>query len=356
VAVATLSFYLVERPIRRGTFFTSFRARVFTLPAVAVVVVSIVLATMPATVTVASGSGAQGQVPATPIATAIPSAYSNTPIRVLFVGDSQALTLGIGLQAALTANPGRYGSIRMLNEGILGCGVADGTTGIDAGTTFNVGLPCTPDPQSGKCPPGGVFGPKQNVPCQKWTSAWKDWVHQLKPNVVVLLAGGGEVLDREYKGRLTNILNPSFAAYVKSQLEKAVRIATARGALMVFMTKPCQSTGEQPDGDPWPSDSAARQDAYNTLLRQVAAEHPNQVYVQDLNAYVCPGGKYTEDLNGVPVRQPDGVHFDVHRGGGGDYLAPAILPYWVELGHLQEARTGGASDPAGTLPRYFAPQ
>jgi hypothetical protein len=88
----------------------------------------------------------------------------------------------------------------------------------------------------------------------------------------------------------------------------------------------------------------------------VAAEHPNQVYVQDLNAYVCPGGKYTEDLNGVPVRQPDGVHFDVHRGGGGDYLAPAILPYWVELGHLQEARTGGASDPAGTLPRYFAPQ
>ena len=355
VAVATLSFYLIERPIRRGTFFTTFRARVFTLPAVAVVVVSLVLATMPATISVAGGTGAEGQVPATPIATAIPDAYSGTPIRVLLVGDSQALTLGIGLQAALTANPGKY-DIRMLNEGILGCGVADGTTGIDGGTTFNVGLPCTPDPQSGKCPPGGVFGPKQNVPCQPWTSAWKDWVHQLKPNVVVLLAGGGEVLDREYKGHLTNILHPAFAAYVKSQLEKAVRIATAGGALMVFMTKPCQSTGEQPDGDPWPSDSSVRQNAYNSLLREVAAEHPNQVYVQDLNAYVCPGGKFAEDLDGVPVRQPDGVHFDVHRGGGGDYLAPAILPYWLELGHLQEAQTGGASDPAGTLPHFFAPQ
>ena len=43
-------------------------------------------------------------------------------------------------------------------------------------------------------------------------------------------------------------------------------------------------------------------------------------------------------------------------GGGGDYLAPAILPYWMELGHLQEAGTNGASVPSGTLPRLFAPQ
>src|SRR6202034_2579455 len=188
------------------------------------------------------------------------------------------------------------------NEGILGCGVADGTTGEQSGGTFAVGAPCTPDPQSAKCPPGGVFGPKQNV--------------------VVLLAGGSEILDRLYRGQMTNILHPTFAAYVKSQLEKAVRIATADGALMVFMTKPCQSTGEQPNGEPWPQDSPARQAAYNGLLRQVAAQHPGQVYVQDLNSYVCPGGNYTEDLDGVPVRQSDGSHFNVQPGGGGDFLAP----------------------------------
>ena len=125
---------------------------------------------------------------------------------------------------------------------------------------------------------------------------------------------------------------------------------------MVFMTKPCQSTGEQPDGAPWPQDSAARQEAYNALLRKVAAGHPDQVYVQDLNSYVCPGGTYTEDLDGVPVRQSDGSHFDMQPGGGGDYLAPAILPYWMQLGHLQEAHTNGASIPTGSLPRFFAPQ
>ena len=192
--------------------------------------------------------------------------------------------------------------------------------------------------------------------CQAWTAAWADWVRQLRPNVVVLLAGGGEILDRLYRGRMTNILDPAFASYVESQLQKAVRIATAGGALMVLMTKPCQSTGEQPDGAPWPQDSSARQEAYNALLREVAAAHPDQVYVQNLNSYVCPGGHYTEDLGGVPVRESDGSHFDMQPGGGGDYLAPAILPYWEELGHLQEAQTKGASVPTGSLPRYFAPQ
>ena len=300
--------------------------------------------------------GRQGQLPGTPITANVPDAYRTTPTRVLLVGDSQALTLGIGLQAALTANPTKYDHMRLLNEGILGCGVAEGTTAIRSGGTFIVGLPCTPHPQSGKCPPGGVFGPQQNVPCQPWTTAWADWVRQFKPNVVVLLAGGGEVLDRVYRGHMTNILNPTFAAYVESQLEKAVRIATTGGADMVLMTKPCQSTGEQPNGDPWPQDSSARQEVYNSLLRKVAAEHPNQVYIQDLNSYVCPGGKYAEDLDGVPLREADGIHFDMQPGGGGDYLAPAILPYWTELGHLQEARTGGASVHVGALPRFFAPQ
>jgi hypothetical protein len=356
IGVAVLSFFLVERPIRQGTFLTRFRAQVFTLPAVGVVVLAIVLATMPAADTIAVGAAAVGTVPATPLSAPVPAHYSATPTRVLLVGDSQALTLGIGLEAALKAHPETYDDLRLLNEGILGCGVADGTTGEQSGGTFVVGAPCTPDPQSANCPPGGVFGPKQNVPCQAWAAAWTDWVKQLQPNVVVLLAGGSEILDRLYRGHMTNILNPTFADYVESQLQKAVHIATARGALMVFETKPCQSTGEQPNGQPWPQDSAARQEAYNGLLRTVAAQHPGQVYVQDLNSYVCPGGNYTESLDGVPVRQSDGSHFAMEPGGGGDYLAPAILPYWVDLGHVQEASTNGASVPRGTLPRYFAPQ
>jgi hypothetical protein len=316
---------------------------------------SMVVAASPWTEAAAGGADALPDLPATPITATIPNSYLSVPVRVLLVGDSLALTLGIGLQGALTNDPSKYGRLRLFNQGIPGCGVADGTTGIEQGTTFIVPPPCTPDPQSADCPPGGVFGPKQNVPCQSWTAAWADWVRQMKPNVVVLLAGGNEVKDRLYDGVMTSILNPRFASYVETQLEKAVRIATAGGALMVLMTKPCQSTGNQPNGHPWPEDSPARQAVYNSLLRKVAAEYPNKVYLQDLNADVCPGGSYVEGLNGVPVRQPDGLHFDMVPGTGGAYLAPAILPYWVKLGHLQQARTGGASVQVGRLPRFFAP-
>ena len=170
-----------------------------------------------------------------------------------------------------------------------------------------------------------------------------DWVRQLKPNVVVLLAGGGEVLDREFEGHMADILHPVFAAYVKSQLSKAVRIATAGGALMVLMTKPCQSTGEQLDGEPSAQDdSSARQGVYNSLLRQVAAEHPNQVYVQDLIPTSAPVASTprTERRAGAGVgRNPLPVPED--SGVGGDYLAPAILPYWLESATSRRHRRMG---------------
>ena len=105
IGVAFLSFFLVERPIRQGTFFTRFRAQAFTLPAVGVVVLAIVLATMPAVDTIATGAAAAGTVPATAITSAVPTAYATTPTRVLLVGDSQALTLGIGLEAARQGPP-----------------------------------------------------------------------------------------------------------------------------------------------------------------------------------------------------------------------------------------------------------
>ena len=77
IGVAILSFFLVERPIRQGTFFTRFRAQVFTLPAVGVVVLAIVLATMPAADTIAVGAAAVGTVPATAVSGPIPATYSS---------------------------------------------------------------------------------------------------------------------------------------------------------------------------------------------------------------------------------------------------------------------------------------
>jgi peptidoglycan/LPS O-acetylase OafA/YrhL len=355
LVIATLSFYLVERPIRTGTFLSSWRAWIITPVAVLGVALAVLAATVAPAVAAVHEETPAGVVPATPIRQAVPATYHRAPVRVLLVGDSEALTLGFGLEAAVSKQPQRY-QMTIADEGILSCGIADGTTFTKMGQSgLHVGWACSPDPAQGNCTLGGIFGPKKTVPCQAWTSAWADWVDEVHPNVVVLLAGGAEVLDRVYEGRTTNILNPAFAAYVKRQLEKAVRIATARGALMVLMTKPCQDTGEQPDGQPWPEDSSTRQAIYNSLLRQVAAEHAGDVYVQDLNRFVCPGNHYTQTLHGVPVRNADGIHFAMVPGEGGAYLAPAVLPYWEALGHLQEAKTDGKSIVRTSLPRFLAP-
>ena len=354
--IAMASFTLIERPIRTGTFFASWRAWLATPLSIVAVAGAVLVATVAPSASAALPETAAGVLPATPIRTEVPAAYADSPVRVLLVGDSEALTLGFGLNAAIAADPGRY-HMTLVDGGIVACGVADGTTFTKAGVSGQqIGWPCSPHPAKGKCPPGGIFGPNQDVPCQAWTAAWTDWIRQVDPNVVVLLAGGAEVLDRVYDGRTTNILDPVFAAYVKSQLEKAVRIGTDHGALMVLMSKPCQSTGEQPDGSPWPEDSPARQAVYNSLLRQVAEQSPSTVYLQDLNSYICPGGTYEASLNGVPVRSTDGVHFVIgEKGEGGQYLAPAILPYWEELGHLQEAATRRASTGRGRLPTFLAP-
>ena len=101
---------------------------------------------------------------------------------------------------------------------------------------------------------------------QPWPYQWMAAMDEVKPNVVVMLAGRWEVVDREYQGKWTNILNPIFAAYVKRQLERGLEARRPRtGAHLVFLTAPCTDEGEQPDGAPWPEDNPARLAEYNKL-------------------------------------------------------------------------------------------
>ena len=72
------------------------------------------------------------------------------------------------------------------------------------------------------------------------------------------------------------------------------------------------------------------------MLRQVAAAHPGDVRVEDFGSMVCPGGTYTSTLDGVQVRDGDGVHIVPTQAAGG-WLAGRILPGVVQVGRLQMA-------------------
>jgi peptidoglycan/LPS O-acetylase OafA/YrhL len=328
VAVATASFYLVERPIRQGYFFRQWRAWVVTPIAVVGVAAVVVVAT---TATGALAAAVPG--PSTTTATA-PGATAGRPVKVLVIGDSTALTLAINLSI-----DAKTYDLTIENEGVVGCGVTEGTLIKTTGVVGNVWNAC-----NSRVAPGTplfqytpAYGKEIKSPdAEQWTVWDRDWVHQLDPNVVVLLAGRWEVRTRVYDGKWTNIDEPDFAAYVKRQLAYTVRFASAKGAKVVLMTAPCYDAGEQPNGQPWPTDMPQRVDAYNRLIKEVAAEYPTKVSVVDLHGMVCPGGQFEQDIDGVQVRSTDGVHFP-ETGSAAPYLDPKILPTLEKIGREQMA-------------------
>jgi len=68
----------------------------------------------------------------------------------------------------------------------------------------------------------------------------------------------------------------------------------------------------------------------------VAAEHPATVRVEDFGAMLCPGGTYATTLDGVQLRDGDGVHI-VPTVAAGRWLANRLLPQVVRVGRLQQA-------------------
>ncbi len=347
IAVATVSFYVVERPIRTGTLFRMPRVWLVTPPAVIAAAVAVVLATtVPAAATTQTGE-VRSELADQTTGVQIPPQYTHAPVRVLLTGDSVALTLGVGL-----AIPEHHYDVDIVNEALLGCGIAVGNVVVEKGADMNIGAyggPCSPVPSRLDC-----SGRNTALPCQPWPTAWQQWMKELKPNVVVLLAGHWEVADRtNQRGRLTSILHRGYAAYIKRQLERAVQITLSAGADMIFETAPCFDSGEQPSGAPWPEDAPKRLAIYNGLLRQVAAEQPNRVFVQNLYSLVCPRGTFTTTVNGVPVRDADGIHFIPYTGG--DYLAKWILPFWRDVGHTQQVAGGVVYSKPAPRPSALAP-
>jgi hypothetical protein len=253
------------------------------------------------------GTTAGSSVPLVfPAAAAQPSSpvVGRDTTNVLVVGDSTALTLAY----ALPTN-GAGWNVTIDNQGVVGCGVAIGPLVADHGMAGPPGAPCD-----------SATPVSEQWPDQMWRLVAAD-----RPNTVALLAGRWEVMDRVYKGRWTNILNPEFQRYVRQQLELAVRIGTALGAHMVLMTAPCYSSGERPDGSPWPEDAAARVNAYNDQVYAAAAKFPSTTSVFNLNALVCPGGTFKPVIGGVTVRAPDGIHFPFFHFGEPQASAPDTL-------------------------------
>ena len=217
------------------------------------------------------------------------------------MGDSLSLTIAVGM----APEAARYG-VMLGGRPHVGCGVA-------------VALPLDDH--------GTIGDPFPN--CPDWPTWWSQDVSQLHPQVVALVIGWWETMDRMYQGRWQHLGDPAFDAYETAQLERAVSILSSTGSRVALMTAPYFDSGEQPDGQPWDEDAPARVDRLNAIIESVATHHRGSVWVVPLNKYLDPNGHFTWTIDGKVVRQPDGIHTTM---AGGAYLAPKILPELAAIG------------------------
>ena len=137
-------------------------------------------------------------------------ASRSNPIRFLLVGDSVALTLGMGLGVDVAQ---RYG-VDFLDEGTLGCDLDSVPVNLSGAV-----VPATPG-------------------CLDWWSTWSTWVADFHPDVVGLLVGRWEVSDHLDNGAWVHVGEPAWDAHLTAEINTAVDLFTAGGAKVVLFTMP----------------------------------------------------------------------------------------------------------------------
>jgi peptidoglycan/LPS O-acetylase OafA/YrhL len=316
LVVATASYYLVEQPIRRGRLrlFSEWKAWLVTAGACCGVVAATVVATLPVSA---------GATTATAIPVPTGPEYHGPPVNVLLFGDSLAFTAGWSISGHQTGDP--Y-DVDFNYFGIIGCGV----TMVQSYVIHGVAEPSYPACNA------------STPPDQQWPALWSGQVQTERPNVAIVLVGRWEDSNDIVAGRVVHIGEPEFDQTLRDHLEQAVEEATSGGAYVMLLTAPCENSGEQPNGQTWPEDSATRRLEFDRILEQVAKAHPHDVEVDDFGAEVCPGGTFQRVVDGITIRTADGVHF-VYKSSEGPtapvakWLAWKLFPEAVRIGRLQMA-------------------
>ncbi len=308
LGLAAASYYLVERPVMYGTFWRSLRAAV---PATALMVATVAVVVAG---TVVPATAAVRVADSMPIAErqslTAAGAFTTKPVRFLLLGDSVALTLGVGLQVGSVE---RFG-VQVINRGDLGCDLDDLQAIADGNITSPVSA------------------------CKDWRTFFASEVALNHPDVVGLLVGRWDITDHLDDGLIVHIGQPAWNAHLTAEINQVVDVLSARGAKVVVLTMPAiDPPQEAPNGSTYPENDPNRVTEFNDILADVARQHSRVVTVVDLHKLLDPGGHFRSVIDGVAVRWADGIHISKP---GGEWLQPQILPTVAQLGLTARSATG----------------
>ena len=197
VAVAAASWWLLEQPIRRWRpvivpMLPLAGATAATAAAVTMLVLPV--GAKPADMPVGPDVDSAALVsPEVPVEVKSPSGQlAPGTKRVAVFGDSVAWTL----MRYLPPTPG----LSFTNYTTIGCGVARGGPYRYAGATLN-----------------------QKPECDAWPSRWSQRINHDRPDVVLLIIGRWEVVDRVNEGDWTHIGDDAYDAYLRGELQPRAR-------------------------------------------------------------------------------------------------------------------------------------
>ncbi len=340
LALATVSFVIVERPIRRWNPSlprVPLLAGLAATAALAVAALVVVPADQPTTV---AGADVNGIVPATgPLpslgtvapattvsttgvpSTGIPSTDGtgtgtapstttsttapastpvlNRPMRIIVTGDSTADALGVGLAQWALDHPD-VAAVTL--DAQPGCGFLTGGT-----------IPDDPPVYAREC--------KRTL-----EDELPEHIRTLVPDVVVMMVTLRDVEDHEFgDGVLRSPLDPLFAARLRESYEAMAQQLLADGAPhLAWVLAPFPTV-------PWQADQAkmadpARYQVQFDVIREVAAAHPGQISVIDMDHWLRSIGGLTDT-----TWRADGLHFSPESAyrASDEFVVPALLDVLV---------------------------
>ena len=158
-------------------------------------------------------------------------AYGGRPVRLLILGDSIALTLGMGL--AVRSQP-HYG-VTISDHGSPGLRPRPAAAGLHRGSA----------------------GPATQG-CALWRGLWPLMAAEERPQVVALGLGRWEVADHLLNGQWVHIGEPAWDRHLsRRNSSRLLRIFHGIGARVVLFTMPyVDPSDRQPDGMPWSENDA----------------------------------------------------------------------------------------------------
>ena len=312
LALAVLSYYVVERPIRTHRVRLAHPGYVAAAAILAIAALTVLITRgAPSTNLLVKRSGPAPTIHAPripqgfadldlpPAATLPPPAPRGHRLRVALVGDSVGFTLGY-------LRPEMAGVDLMPGGTIVGCGVM--------------------------APAVSERGATVSEDCRSWRTEWaralgsKDGV-----DVVLMVTGAWEIRPHWIGDRRIDPGTAAAQRFVDGQLEQAYRVIRSKTRARIGALKlSCAPFIDLGIGEPPPAWTNLRLVRwYNDRLADLARRHPGEVVVLSIDAHVCPDGVAVDKVDGARLRS-DGLHWTEE---GATWAWRWILPLLFDLAY-----------------------